>query len=1070
MSAPYAGDSTLTGMHAAADLAPGTVVCERFRIIGLLGIGGMGVVYRAHDEHLGIDVALKLIRAELATREDALERFRREILLARQVTSPHVVRIHDIAQHQGRWLISMDLVEGETLDRMLERRGQLPVDEVVSLLRQLALGLSAAHRVGVVHRDLKPANILVDASGQARISDFGVARSIGAAGTTGTGMVVGTPDYLSPEQARAAATGPASDLYTLGLIAYEMLSGRLPFEGATPAESALQRAVRAPPLLSGRRSGLPAWLVRLVDRLLQPEPRRRLRDADAVVEAIDRREVRRAWPNPLASRRALLAAATIAALALASWLLYPPWGGAPASLDRIAVLALPSGASQEPAGQHAALREALAEHLRTALAAAGAPGVVDAERTAATLEQLGISARGRLPPRRELLAALNASRLVVATWESQPGGSGRLQVDVGASGPELSFEASDLVEAYRAALAPVVVALGLEAEGLPGLPQQTTALAAFGDGLLQRRQGRLSQAAQSFTTATVAAPAFMPAWLGLVQATRDAGRSEAALGAAIDALRGSGPARDSLVRQQLQALRSSLEGDSQAARELLAQLLARQPADTRLVLELAQEEADAGDLEQASRRIDDQLALDPDDARLWFLRGKLAIIGGDARSAVDDHLVRALVLFNRSRNLPGRADSYNALGVGFERLGQLDQALDNYHLAIELRRELDDARGLATSLRNLAAILAIRGETDQAAERLGEARVLLEELRDRHGLAALDNDLGLLAEERGDHASALEHYRAALQRRQSLGVARDIAESLNNVGFAHYLLGAYDNAQAYWQQALQAQESIGDGGATIRLRQNLALLDLARGYWRQAEDILSLTLQQARQAQMVEEAAVSLRYLAELNLLADRIDDANDALREAGALFEERQDQRGLADVRLLQVRSLLVAGDSAGARSTVAEELAMDLPRTPDQRSELLLTAVESAFASGEADDARRLLDAARRTLAQSDVAALQLRLALLEAEVDRLPAGDLVERARRLDNAALRLQAIEYALEQGAHEPQAQSLRQEATVLLRRTGRWWRQQRLGELGVVIPHAAPEATPASDGSADGQA
>jgi serine/threonine protein kinase len=197
-----ADDATATGRFAA-DLPPGTVLAGRFRLDRLLGVGGMGVVYQATDLQLGVPVAIKLLRSEMADRPGAFERFRQELLLSRQVSSPHVVRIHDIAQHEDRWLISMDLVEGEPLDKLLDREGRMPVERALAIARQVALGLAAAHARNVVHRDLKPSNVLLGPDGTAYVSDFGIARSLGSRGMTVTGTVVGTPDYLSPEQARA---------------------------------------------------------------------------------------------------------------------------------------------------------------------------------------------------------------------------------------------------------------------------------------------------------------------------------------------------------------------------------------------------------------------------------------------------------------------------------------------------------------------------------------------------------------------------------------------------------------------------------------------------------------------------------------------------------------------------------------------------------------------------------------------------------------------------------------------------------------------------------------------------
>ena len=298
------GAATQTGQIAASELRVGEMLGSRFRIDGLLGVGGMGVVYRARDLSLDIDVALKLLRPELARRPGALDRFRSELLLARQVSSPHVVRIHDIAEHDGRWFISMDFIDGESLEGYRDRVGKIPQEGALAITHGLLDGLAAAHTRGVIHRDLKPANVLLDRAGHPYITDFGVARSLGATGMTQSGIIVGTPEYLSPEQARGETADARSDLYTAGLILYEMLTGALPFSGGTPAETVIQRIVRPPPSLAKARPDLPRWLHAFTDRLLKIQPSHRFQSARDALRALETKRV----PRPPVNRRLVFGA------------------------------------------------------------------------------------------------------------------------------------------------------------------------------------------------------------------------------------------------------------------------------------------------------------------------------------------------------------------------------------------------------------------------------------------------------------------------------------------------------------------------------------------------------------------------------------------------------------------------------------------------------------------------------------------------------------------------------------------------------------------------------------------
>jgi serine/threonine protein kinase len=218
----------------AGGFTPGLVLAERYRIIGLLGRGGMGEVYRADDLKLGQAVALKFLPKALS--EDAVrrERFYAEVRIARQVSHPNVCRVYDVAEFDGHHCLSMEFVDGEDLASLLKRIGRLPPDKALEIARQLCAGLAAAHDKGVLHRDLKPANVMIDGRGRARITDFGLAV---AGAEEVEGEVSGTPAYMAPEQLAGKGASVRSDISALGLVLYELYTGRKAFDGASQERS-----------------------------------------------------------------------------------------------------------------------------------------------------------------------------------------------------------------------------------------------------------------------------------------------------------------------------------------------------------------------------------------------------------------------------------------------------------------------------------------------------------------------------------------------------------------------------------------------------------------------------------------------------------------------------------------------------------------------------------------------------------------------------------------------------------------------------------------------------------------
>jgi eukaryotic-like serine/threonine-protein kinase len=262
-------------------LKPGSNFGPRYRIEALLGQGGMGRVYKATDKELNRTVAIKVVRQGVAGEEDALNRFKQELLLASKISHKNILRIHDMGEVAGMKFITMAFVEGQDLHQLIRDNPKMPLERVLKFAQQLAGALAAAHAEDVVHRDLKPQNILLDSNDQLYIADFGLAKSYaaGAVGMTQTGAFLGTPRYMSPEQVEGKPTDGRSDLYAFGLILYEMLTGDVPFTGESTLKVMYQRLQERPKSPKLANPSIPTWLDRVIMRCLEKNPEDRYQNA-----------------------------------------------------------------------------------------------------------------------------------------------------------------------------------------------------------------------------------------------------------------------------------------------------------------------------------------------------------------------------------------------------------------------------------------------------------------------------------------------------------------------------------------------------------------------------------------------------------------------------------------------------------------------------------------------------------------------------------------------------------------------------------------------------------------------
>jgi tetratricopeptide (TPR) repeat protein/predicted Ser/Thr protein kinase len=1034
---------TRTHSDVTLRLTPGAVLAGRYRVEEILGVGGMGIVYRAHDQELGVDVALKLLRPDLAQAPDRVERLRREVLLARKVSHRAVVRTHDIGQDGGLWFLTMDFVAGRSLRRVLEEEKRLAPERVVAIARQLAQALAAAHAEGVVHRDLTPANILVGEGDRVWITDFGLARSLAGGGGTQAGTVLGTLDYLSPEQATGEEADARSDFYALGVILFELVTGELPFRGVGWSEVLAQRLHARPRDLAQSGVEVPPALARVVRRCLEREPRRRYASADELLVELDGgRGQRIRW-------RTLTAAAALAALAAtaAVWLARrdvavgarsEASAAAPSTSARYSVAVLPLR-DETGRPELAWLGAALAERLSEGLAAERDLRVVASARLSSAVADLKLGTGGwREADLGQVAQLFEVDRVVSGTLRGtlrgtpQADGSGateRLAVELRvadqggrelAAAERISLDAGvdDLGALTDALLGALRGRFELAATGASAAtPKTPAAFAAFAEGAAKLTAGDLDAAVERLETAVAAEPASSAAWLRLAEALEGAGYDERALAAAeraVAALEGS----NSRLALEARARHAVLLGEPERARTFLAELARRFPNDVDLAVATAEAAGELGDLDAAERELARAVALDAQHPRAWYLRGKYSILAGNARGAVDEHLVRAQVIQNRLRNDQGRADVMNAFGVAYRQLGELDRAEEQYAQAAELRRTLGDKRGVATTLRNLAGIASVRGDLARAEARLNEAQGILQELGDRAGMADLYNELGVLAEDRGNAEAALADYRRGLELRRKLGDQRGAAESLSNVGYAYYLLGQYDNARAYWQQSLELHRKVGNAEGEILIAQSFGQLALAQGEWRPAAKSFLDALEGSRRIGLEPAVAVSLGNLGRLASYEGRFGAAIASYGEARELLVKLDDPRGLAEFALAEAECWLEVGATARALERLAEAERWLEGGNHEQRAELfaLRAAASATAADAAATDAALVAGRREANASGSRVAITRLELAAGLVALSRgrhAEARELLEQvlasASALDHAWLELRARE-------------------------------------------------------------
>jgi eukaryotic-like serine/threonine-protein kinase len=907
----------------SGSLAPGEVLAGRYRIAAFLGRGAVGEVYEAFDQELGDAVAVKILRPEIARDERALQRFRREIQLARRVTHPNVCRVFDLVHHTSpqtgaeapgsppdQVFLTMELLRGETLEQLLARQGRMSTAEALPVIGHIVAALAAAHANGVVHRDLKSGNIFLvpEPSGtRAVVTDFGLAwSSIEAndtANLTATGELVGSPAYMAPEQVRAEEATPATDIYALGVVLFEMVTGELPFVGKSAFYTALKRLQEPAPSPRIHLSDLdPAW-EKTILRCLEREPAKRFPSMRHVLRALGLTKAEEDATSPvrliesrvrrLRRRRRLAFELGAMALFLAASGLWWAWqtgrigrraglpGGAPAAKPAPAVVMRPLVAVlpfDRLAGKDDDNGRTAFELLPLELAASGHLRVVPAEEVDQALRDLATADSVR-PSDLRLFKRLGADFLV--TGACLPGftprcdavlhdvRSGRTVALSGAGETALETLGDKLRQALGAE-----DLVAVDVESLRALVPNRAAAALWAGALHRLRRGE-APAARDLLRRAVAADADNPLLHSALAETWEA------LGYTGKAQQEAKQTLTAMLRKEdrlaLEARYHELSQEWNEAAALWRELAAQRPDDLEEGLRQAAADIEAGLLPEA-------------EATLVRLRRLPSPAGTDPRL----DLTEANAAMAR-KDLPAARAASARAAAGAEVLG-------SRRLAAEAR--LQEA-GELMALKDLAG----------ARQGVSEARRIYAALGDPGGIAEADRVLARIQFVAADPDAARTAYAGAVATYRRIGADGEAARVLREAGNAFNSIHKLDRAAEYYRQASTLAARVGDRRGEAANLHNLAYTLLQRGQLPAAEALFRQTLALHRQNNFPAGEAATMQGLAQIAFRQGRAPEARMDYQQALDIYRRTQRNGNAAEVLNNLAEVSLEAGDLAQSR-----------------------------------------------------------------------------------------------------------------------------------------------------------
>jgi len=843
-------------------LLPRSFLGTRYEILSLLGEGGMGAVYKARDRELDRVVALKVIRPEMAAHPEVLARFKQELILARKVTHRNVIRIFDLGEVGGTKFITMDYVEGQDLKGLVRTKGKLPAEEIVQIVKQVSLALEAAHAEGVIHRDLKPQNIMVDQQSRVYVMDFGIARSIEPGGMTQTGMLVGTPEYMSPEQVRGEHVGPRSDIFALGLILYELLTGKMPYEANTAQASMFKRTKESARPAVDVDPNVPPFLSEVARKCLEIDPKRRYQSTREIADDLEtwiQGNSKVPWTTTIAGflprsfswTRHGVAAGVLVVLAVAGGIglrqrfASKPQAQAAGPAVSLAILPFRNASGDQNLDW---LGESLAQMLSTDVGQSPSLRVVSTEHISQTVRDLRILPSALFDPAtvKRLADFSNADTVV---WGQYTKSGDQIRIDAtvqdfkhgqmaaltseSANEKDVLSTVDHLAGQIRDKLAlSSIIIKELQGQSFKPSTSSLPALRDYDRGVQLARQGNFLEAQKQLEAATKEDPSFALAYSGLAETYAQLGQEDDSerLSQKAVGLSDKLPAAEKyLILAKHQTI---LKTYSQAI-EAYENLVKASPenADLRFALADLYEKSSAFD--KAKDEYSKVLTIDPKRVDGLLAMGRVEIKSGNDQGGLE-YLTRAQGMAVEFGNDEEKAQILQAMGIAYSDLTKWEDALRSFQDSLAIKRRLGLKKGIADSLESIAQTEEPLGKADQALRDYNGALDSYREMGDKADAARVLNDLADFYNNHSQYDKALGLYKESLQIQVDLGNVSDQGLVLNSIGNTYLSMAHYEDARTYFEQALTLREKLNVPGDIADTVHNLAETSTRLGQYDQA--------------------------------------------------------------------------------------------------------------------------------------------------------------------------------------------------------------------------------------------